>query len=373
VGIFFRIHVFYITDMIIGNEFLLYCEIQGASLYGKMECLMDKIESQVLPAPPNLFASLRAGFDAIANQVGVILIPIAIDLLLWIGPHLQVKTLLNGYFNSLLSSSALDAIQSQDMVTTLVDAVRSVAAQFNLLSFLRTIPVGIPSLMASSQPLQIPNGSPVFIDITNPIVVMGIILGLVILGLISGSIYYLLVARVSLHITSDLRNIIHEWAWTSLQVISLAAAMILLFIIISIPSSCVISAIALIGIPLGQFGFFLYFGVLLWLAFPLLFSAHGIFVNHNNALESVKRSMALTRMTLPTTSIFFLSVLALSEGLNILWRVPAENSWLTLLGLAGHAFITSALLAASFIYYRDADHWSQETLKILKSKRETTI
>ena len=83
--------------------------------------------------------------------------------------------------------------------------------------------------------------------------------------------------------------------------------------------------------------------------------------------------MVLTRMTLPTTSFFFLSVLVLSEGMNILWRVPPENSWLTLLGVAGHAFITSALLAASFVYYRDADHWSQETLKLLKSKKEMPV
>jgi hypothetical protein len=338
-----------------------------------MECRMDKTESQVLPAPPNLFTSLRAGFDAIANQIGVILIPIAIDLLLWIGPHLQVKSLLNSYINSFLSSSSLNTLQSGDVISTVIDTLHSVAAQFNLLSFLRTIPVGIPSLMASRQPLQIPNGSPVLINITNPIIVLGVILGLVILGLVAGSIYYILVARVSLHNQTGLRNIIREWTWASLQVLSLAAAMILLFIIISIPSSCVISVIALIGIPLGQFAFFLYFGVLLWLAFPLLFSAHGIFVNHNNALVSVQRSMTMTRMTLPTTSIFFLSILALSEGLNILWRVPPENSWLTLLGLAGHAFITSALLAASFIYYRDADHWSQETLKILKSKKEATV
>jgi hypothetical protein len=74
-------------------------------------------------------------------------------------------------------------------------------------------------------------------------------------------------------------------------------------------------------------------------------------------------------MTLPTTSLFILSVLVISEGLDLLWRIPPETSWLTLVGVCGHAFITSALLAASFIYYRDADHWTQETLKMLKSQR----
>jgi hypothetical protein len=49
-----------------------------------MKCRMDKIESQVMPVPPNMIAALRAGFDAVANKIVIILIPIAIDLLLWL-------------------------------------------------------------------------------------------------------------------------------------------------------------------------------------------------------------------------------------------------------------------------------------------------
>ena len=59
-----------------------------------MKCRMDKIETQVLPVPPNMIASLREGFDAVANKIVIILIPIAFDLLLWLGPHLQIKTIL---------------------------------------------------------------------------------------------------------------------------------------------------------------------------------------------------------------------------------------------------------------------------------------
>jgi len=206
------------------------------------------------------------------------------------------------------------------------------------------------------------------VDITHPLVIIGVAAGLLLVGLIVGCFYYLLVAQVSLNGKIDLEQAIKDWTWSSLQVISLALALLLLFIVVSIPSICVISVIALFGIPLGQFAFFIYIGIILWLAFPLIFSAHGIYVNHQSALASVKRSMVMTRMTLPTTALFILSIFVISEGLNILWRVPPENSWLTLLGVSGHAFITSALLAASFIYYRDADLWTQGTLRMLKSQ-----
>jgi hypothetical protein len=222
--------------------------------------------------------------------------------------------------------------------------------------------------MSSRSPTAIPNGAPVFIDITHPLIVSGVVISLLLVGLIVGSFYYILVAEVSLQGKANFRKVFKNWSWSSLQGISLATALLILFIIISIPSMCAISAIALVGMPLAQFAFFLYIGIILWIAFPLLFSAHGIYVNHLSALMSVKRSMLMTRMTLPTTAIFFVAIFAISEVMNILWRVPPENSWLTLIGISGHAFITSALLAASFIYYRDADRWTQETIRLLKSQ-----
>jgi hypothetical protein len=334
---------------------------------------MEKLESQVMPSPPNVVASLRAGFDAVANQIAIILIPISIDLLLWLGPHLQMKTVINNYFNAMASSTGINSIQTGDAISTIIDTMRTLASQYNLLSLLRTIPVGIPSLLSSSLPQDVPNGFPLYVDLTNPIVVFVVAIGMLLIGLIAGCFYYLLIVQVSLYGKIEFKKAIKNLMWSSLQVLSLALALLILFFIVSVPSSCAISAIALLGIPLGQFAFFLYFGVILWLAFPLLFSAHGIFVNHNNALVSVQRSMVLTRMTLPTTSLFFLSIFAINEGLDILWRVPPETSWLTVIGVGGHAFITSALLAASFVYYRDADRWTQETLRLFKTRREMQI
>ena len=330
---------------------------------------MDQIEPKILPAPPNIIASLRAGFDAIANQIIIIMIPIIIDLFLWLGPHLQVKTLVNQLINSMASSADLSSIQSGEVINSSMDVLRTTAVQFNILSLLRTIPVGIPSLMAARLPIEIPDGVPIFFDISNPFGVVGIAIGSMLVGLIIGCFYYILIGQVALNGKIDLGGIIKNWSWSSVQVISMALALLLLFIVISIPSMCAISALSLFGLPLSQFAIFIYFGVILWLAFPLLFAAHGIFVYHINAFASVQRSLLMSRMTLPTTSLFILSILVISEGFDLLWRIPPEASWLTLIGVGGHAFISSALLAASFVYYRNADLWTQETIKLLKSQR----
>ena len=94
-----------------------------------------------------------------------------------------------------------------------------------------------------------------------------------------------------------------------------------------------------------------------WLIVPLFFTPHGIFIRKQNAIYSILSSLRMTRFSLPTSGMFVLSVFILSQGLDILWSAPKSESWLALVGFAGHAFVTTAVLAASFVYYRDMSDW----------------
>jgi hypothetical protein len=66
--------------------------------------------------------------------------------------------------------------------------------------------------------------------------------------------------------------------------------------------------------------------------------------------------------------MFVLALFLAAQGLNILWSVPPDDSWMLLVGIAGHAFVTTALLAASFIYYRDMNAW----LNIVAERMKTS-
>ena len=177
---------------------------------------MDKIETRILPTPPNIISALRKGFDAAANQIMVIIIPIAIDLLIWLGPHIQVKSLFNNIFNAMVSTSDLTAVESGEILSSSVEILRVAAAQFNLLSLLRTIPVGIPSLMASRLPSEIPNGLPMIQDLTNPLGAIVVAVGLLVIGLVAGCFYYNLVVQATLHGKIELGKVLRNWPWSSL-------------------------------------------------------------------------------------------------------------------------------------------------------------
>ena len=100
-----------------------------------------------------------------------------------------------------------------------------------------------------------------------------------------------------------------------------------------------------------------------WVIVPIFFWAHGVFLKRQNVLTSILSSLQLTRFTLPNSSLFVLTVFLLSYGLSYLWRLPSLDSWLTLLGIFGHSFVTTALLAGSFIYYYEMSAWVQAVLE----------
>jgi len=78
--------------------------------------------------------------------------------------------------------------------------------------------------MASRWPSEIPNGLPIIQDVTNPMGAIAVAILLLVLGLVAGCFYYNLVVQAALHGKIDLRKVLMNWSWSSIQVISLALA-----------------------------------------------------------------------------------------------------------------------------------------------------
>ena len=101
-----------------------------------------------------------------------------------------------------------------------------------------------------------------------------------------------------------------------------------------------------------------------WLIIPIFFSIHGVFLGAN-AIQSFKLSFNLSKWFSSPTSFFLISMLIISQGLNIIWVIPEVDSWLLLIGIAGHAFISTGLLASSFILYQNYLIWITENEELL--------
>ncbi len=146
--------------------------------------------------------------------------------------------------------------------------------------------------------------------------------------------------------------------WKSLnQAVLLSLIWIGLLFLIGLPVLVVLPILTAISSVLGQVALFAGAIILIWLVMPVFFSAHGIFTMQLDALRAILNSLRMVRFTLPNTGLFLLIFVVINQGLNFLWNTPSINSWWMLVGIAGHAFVSTALLAASFVYYRDINVW----------------
>jgi hypothetical protein len=164
-----------------------------------------------------------------------------------------------------------------------------------------------------------------------------------------------------------------RFGYSVAQTIMFSLLWIFLAFMIGIPV-CLALALVVLASPLLAQGMLLIVGLLsMWLVVPVFFSPHGIFMRQENAFISIYTSLRLARFTLPTSSLFVLSVLLISYGLNYLWNIPSTGSWMALVGIAGHAFITTSLLAASFIFYRDMQVWLQTVFAKMKANTPSQL
>ena len=324
---------------------------------------MSATEKQALPTQPSLTASLLAGFDTITSHLGLILFPIILDLYLWFGPRLSLKNLVESLISQFEAIPGASAPETAQAIQFSRSMWLLVADRMNLFSALRSFPVGVPSLMAARHPLEEPLGLTLVWSVPSLESAAGWWILLTVLGLVGGALFFALVAQASLSGKLDWRSALEQWPWASLQVIFLAFILGGLLLAISITGSCIVTGIAFMGLPITELGFLLFGALAFAVMFPLLFSAHGIFTYQFKMWISVRQGARLTRLTLPKTSLMFLSMLVISEGLDTLWRVPGEKSWMSLVGVLRHAFVSTSLLAASFIYYRDATRWVQRLIQ----------
>jgi hypothetical protein len=313
--------------------------------------------------PPKLFQTLLSGFNIVANHVSLILLPVFVDVLLWLGPKLKLQNLLLPKLNA-LATSALQLNTAVDAATTLATTQKMLAqslAQFNLAILIRTLPVGIPSLISREAVLGSPLGNMLEYQLNSFGQTALIVLALLVVGFFMGNIYFNMLARFTAKPVEkiDLKKMMYQFG----QSLVMALILVVLLLMISAPVLMVLWVISFISGGIADFIMLVAIFILLWLLMPLVFSPHGVYVINQRAFPSMLLSLRMVRFFLPGTGMFVLTAALVSELLNMVWTIPDPSNWLTAVGILGHAFVVTALLAASFIYYREGLRWMQETIQ----------
>ena len=335
--------------------------------YGKMVNCMTNINQPTIE-PPKVIASIKTGFDSVTKNISLILFPILLDLFLWLGPHISVKPIIDNLINSM---GIYEKSLGSDFMTLYKENINMwelVGDRFNVFVSLRTFPVGVPSLLTSIMPIETPLGKSMNFEL-NSLVGLGLlIIGFMVIGLFIGAYYFRLVSHAVINGSANWFEEIKKLPRTFIYIMMLSVIWIGVVFAVSVPASCIITFSALGNSAISMFFMFIYGIALLWILVPVFFSTYGIFLYKENVLKSIKDAIRTLNNSFPAVSMYLLAVMIISQLFDMVWRIPKENSWLLLIGIIGHAFVSTSLLASSFVFYRDAKKWTNMVVAMKQKK-----
>jgi hypothetical protein len=317
--------------------------------------VMLQTNSEIKP-PVGVIESLTGGFETAASRLPAVFLPLVFDLFLWLGPRLSINPLVQQLIDLVNSAPAQDAASDQNR-QGIVEMWRIMGEKTNLFTLFSTWPVGVPSLMAAELPTLIPNGKPLILSLDNGLLTLFFVITFSLFGLLFGAIYYNLLAsslREQPLTLNDLivRSIIN---WAKLVVFVLLV--MLMGAIISVPFFLVIGLLQLINAGLAAIGVSIWGATAMWLWIYIAFTLHGMVLRDRTVWGAMWDSMRIVQFNLfPVMGLYILTFI-LNWGLGYLWSLPAEDSWLTLAAIGGHAFVSTALVAATFVFYKDRYRW----------------
>lgn len=302
------------------------------------------MQSKEKTAPlPSIWATIAAGFDITARHFWLILIPVLLDSFLWLGPRLSVRLLVERLVVFWQQESA--AVSGLN-----VDTLLTLAPRTNLFTSLSVPVLGVPALMVGLTPEKTPLPT-TLIELNSSGLVFLLFVLFSVAGLLLTAVYMTLTASVvrGMPIQEALGKLVVNW----LKLMGLIIALLIFAIMVYIPVLAVGILAALISQGLASVVILAGPVLILWSVVYLFFTPHGIFVNGRPLGRAMVESFQMMRYFLLPAITLLLMVLLIGRSVDWLLLLADDGSWLTGFSILAHAFVSTALLAATFIFYRD--------------------
>ncbi len=330
---------------------------------------MEKTEKK----PLSMIDALSGGFELILKNPWVLIIPIALDMFVWLGPQISAKPLFDklvALFSTSVvipSNASADTLQSIELLKGMVQNTGDTLNVFGVISVYCLLAAGFPTVFGVQPPptdwartiLFTISDSPTFL-------VWLILLGLV--GILVMTLYLELIARAVRKETS-------ERTLTPRFVKALVTATILTVLVsigmfgFMVPLS--IGATLMSDVSQGIASFLILMGMLftLWASLYLVFVLPAVFVSGSGAWQAVLNSVSIFRFDFWQAIGLIMLMYLIRWGFVIVWQLFMGNPWGILFDVIANAILGSGLVAATMLFYADRIDWLNQLRERIREQQ----
>ncbi|NJN81094.1 MAG: hypothetical protein HC802_01605 [Caldilineaceae bacterium] len=304
----------------------------------------------------SIIDSLSAGYRFLIRHLYLVLLPVALDLVLWLSPRLTIASTMERVVDFYTQMAALDELPEEmaAMMSQTATMMEGLGKSVNLLGFLvNSSLLHVPSLMVMLEPTP----TATLLDISGWWRVLGLSILFAAIGILLGVAYMSLLARV-LPLGSApkpsgwgefVRLVIRHW----LRLLLFVGLTIAIFAMCMLPVGLGVSLLSMLIPVAGGLLMVMVGGFVLVIFFYLFFVVPAIIVDDLSIAAAISQSVLLVRNNfLPTIGFMFLSGL-IAGGIGLILSPVAEYGPVGLLvAIAVNAFVGSGLAMALLVFYR---------------------
>jgi hypothetical protein len=292
----------------------------------------------------------------LGRRLQLILIPVLLDLWLWLGPRLSVEPLFGAVARFYEGAADVEDLPADMavMAEQVSQMLSSAGQNSNLMEALvsRSL-LHVPSLLVMLGPIP---GDWVY-AIGNPLAAAGLFVGLSVVGLFVGVVYMnLLALRLPLGggskpATAD--ELVHQVLRHWLMVMLFIVVLFVLLAVAALPVMMGSVLLSFVSPALSSILAFVYAGAMLVLFFYLYFVTAAIVLDNVPLQRAVAQSFLVVRNNFLATLLFILLTTVITVGFALIMRQLTEASSIGVaIAILVNAYIGSGITLALFIFYR---------------------
>ena len=300
--------------------------------------------------------SLSAGYRFLGRRLELLLVPILLDLLLWLGPRLSVAPLFKQLSAFYLQAADVEGMPAEmaDMSQQMATLLQQTGESSNLLSALANSSLlHVPSLLATG----ISVGTNTAIEVQSPLTAGLLLLGFSLIGVLLGVIYMDMLARIlplgdgpkPLRFEEFVAAVLRHWVMVLLYALLLVVALV----IGSIPIALLVTLLSLISPVISSLLVMLLSGMMLVLFFYLYFVSAALIMDNLPVHRAIMQSFVMVRSNFWATFGFVLLYNVIMLGFAYLMASVATVTPIgTIAAILIYAYIGSGLAMALLVFYR---------------------